>query len=305
MSDENKDLVKHLVEEDRIAKDVPQADRTRFISTAVAEQVVAAIRYAARARELVLVTGPAGCGKTTAALAAAAETPGAVFVTVRTAAATPLGLLKAIAAALGLVVIKPNQANLYAAVVEALKGSGRLVVIDEVHRLGCFRNDQGLHILRDIGDECGIGMAWVGVGSIAQYIRAGHAKGLESLDQLYSRIALWLDLQEAAAQGGGGGAAAGAGGGGLVTVEDVRKMIAARKLRLTPEAVRFLVALAREDGAGALRTVDKLLKFAQTYARGAEIDEGMLRGIQARRLGMRAAAVLEDRMAARAARVVA
>jgi hypothetical protein len=129
----------------------------------------------------------------------------------------------------------------------------------------------------------------------------GTRRGWRHWIQVYSRIALWLDLTEAVAQAGGdpGGDGSVICGGGMVTVEDVRRMLAARKLRFTAEAVRYLVALGREEGAGAFRTLDKVLRFAETVARGGEITETMLRGIQARRLGLRAAENLENRMAVR------
>jgi hypothetical protein len=90
----------------------------------------------------------------------------------------------------------------------------------------------------------------------------------------------------------------------MTTVEDVRRFLAARKIRVTPGAEAYLMALVNELGAGAFRAVEKVLEMAVTFARGEVIDEEMLRGIQIRRLGLNAATSLDARMTARAGMAV-
>ena len=191
---------------------------------------------------------------------------------------------------------KPTRARLFAAIEAVLRDTGRLLIVDEIHKLEGRRHDEALHCLRDLHDATGIPMLWLGMTNIAHYIQAGHAKGYEPLDQIYSRITLWLDLTEVA-QGTDGGP-------GLASVEDIRRFLAARQLRITPDGEAYLQALANEFGGGAYRALDKLLQLAAKFAKGAVIDAAMLRAIQARRLGVSASAVLETRMAVRAERAV-
>ena len=258
MNNENKDLVAHLVEQDRI-ETTPRGDegggRTRFIKTAVAEQVAGILGHCGRNGDFGVIVGPSGCGKTTSARAAAAGIPETVYLTMATHKASTLGVGKLLGQALNLPVgERPNQADLFDAAGVILHHSGRLLVVDEAHKLAGWRKDEALHALRDLQDATGIGMVWIGVPTLARYIQKGHSEGMETLDQIYSRVGIWLDLTDVAMEAGGdpGGNGAAACGGGMVTVEDVRRMLAARKLRFTAEAVRYLVALGREEGAGGV-----------------------------------------------------
>jgi hypothetical protein len=91
MKDGEKDLVAHLVEQDRIETTPRAAEGGKRIMPEIALQSVAAIRYAATHGELVLIVGPAGSLKTTAARAAAAEIQGAVYASMTTPNASGLG----------------------------------------------------------------------------------------------------------------------------------------------------------------------------------------------------------------------
>ncbi len=264
---------------------------TKYVRTGVAEKIVAAGRFAVRSGGIVLVTGPAGIGKTLAAKALAEEVPGSIFTTIHAAGITSPAVMEGIAEAMPLRLgWKLTSARMYTTLEKALRDTGRLLIVDEVHRLAARRKDEALHVLRDLGDGAGIPQLWLGMSAIKQYIQAGRSDG-EALDQLASRIGLFLDLAE--------DAQADDGGRRMTSVEDVRRFLAARKIRVTPGAEGYLLALVNELGAGAFRAVDKILQMAVTLARGAVIDEELLRGIQIRRLGMNAATSLESRMAAR------
>ena len=267
-----------------------------FVKTAVAEQIFAVARYCLESAGIALVHGPAGIGKSFAAAAIRAETPGAIYISIRTAGQTAMAVMEQISAALRLHE-KPTRARLFGAIEGVLRETGRLLIVDEIHKLEGRRHDEALHCLRDLHDATGIPMLWLGMSNLATYIHAGHAKGYEPLDQIYSRIGLWLDLTQAAERTDGGP--------GLATIEDIRAMLAARQIRMTPDGEGYLLMLASEFGAGAFRSVDKLLQFAVKLARGEVITAEMLRGIQARRLGMRAVSALESRMAMRVAKVSA
>jgi hypothetical protein len=263
-----------------------------FVKTGVAEQIYAAAKWAIESSCIVLCHGPAGVGKTLAAQAIRAEMPGGIFITIRTAGQTKVSVLEAISQQLRLGT-KATSFQLFESIVAVLRDTGRLLIVDEIHKTEGRRKDEALHVLRDLHDATGCPMLWMGMTSIATYIQLGQAKGYESLDQLHSRIGLWLDLTEVATRADGGP--------GLYTVEDVQKVLAAGKVRVTSDGARYLQMLANEYGSGALRTVVKLVQLAEKVSKGQPINAEMLRSLQVRRLGMRAAENLETRMQARLA----
>jgi DNA transposition AAA+ family ATPase len=268
----------------------------KFVRTGVAEMIFTAARFAVESACIVLVHGPAGVGKTHTSRAILSETPGAIYISIRTAGQTAMAVLDSIAAELR-INEQSTRARMFSAIASALRDTGRLLIVDEIHKLEGRRKDEALHCLRDLHDATGIPMLWLGMSNIAAYIMAGQAKGYEPLDQLYSRIGLWLDLTEIAERGDSGP--------GLASIEDIRKFLAARQLRITRDGEEYLRMLANELGGGAFRTLDKLLFLAAKLARGGEIDARMLRSIQARRLGLHAAEAMEARMMAHAVKASA
>lgn len=261
-----------------------------FVKTGVAQQIYAAGKVAVENSWISLVHGPAGIGKTLTAQAIRAETPGSIFISISTAGQTKVAVLEQIATALRLPQ-KSTAAQLFAQIVSVLRDTSRLLIVDEIHKLEGKRKDEALHVLRDLHDQTGIPMLWLGMSNIANYIQHGVAKGYEPLDQLHSRIGLWLDMTEVAARTDGGP--------GLATVEDIQKIFAQSGIRLTPDGIRYLQMLASEFNSGAFRAVVKLVQLTEKFAKGGPIDANMLRQIQVRRLGLRAAESLEQRMEAR------
>lgn len=264
-----------------------------FATTGAAERIFAAMRWAQEIGGIVAVYGPAGAGKTTALQAACGMTPGAIFTSVCAMGVTGKAVLEPIAAVLG-VPMAASRSVLFRDLVDALEDSGRLIVIDEIQRLADRRHDEGLHALRDLQDATGVPMIWAGMPTFARYLQQGRARGFEPLDQLHSRISLWLDLEEPAS-----GSKGGPGGGNLASIEDVRRFLERRQLRFTPDGERWVLALVNQPGAGAWRALDKLLPLVAKLAAGRPITADMLRGVQAMRLGLHAAEVMENGMAAR------
>ena len=269
--------------------------------TSVVERIFAGARWAQQCDCIVLATGPAGVGKTMAAQAICADTPGAIYISIRTMGQTALAVMEGIAAVLRLPMAK-TRARLFASIEEVLRDTGRLIVVDEIHKLTGKRNDESIHALRDLFDATGCPMLWLGMPEIAAYIRAGNARGYERLDQVCSRIGLFLDLESAAAQDGGGDD--GPGALRLATMEDVRRFLALRQVRITRDGETYLLALVNQVGAGGYRALGKLLQLATKLAGDGEITAEMLRSIQQTRLGVPAAQALESRIAARDARAV-
>jgi len=265
-----------------------------FVKTTVAEEIYAGAKWAVQTGTIVLVHGPAGIGKTITAQAIRAEMPGSIFISIRTAGQSKLSVLESIAQTLLLRNIKVTSWQLFRDIERALKDTGRLLIVDEVHKLEGRRKDEALHTLRDLHDAAGIPMLWLGMSNIAAYIQSGQDNGYEPLDQLCSRIGLWINMKDKATGEDGGP--------GLATIDDIRKFVNASKLRVTPDGESYLKRLACSVGDGAYRTVKNLLQLASRLAKGEAIDASMLLGIQERRLGKRAAEALEKKMHLRMAK---
>lgn len=267
-----------------------------FVKTKVAGQIYGLAKWVQEINAIGCAHGPAGIGKTITVLAIKAETPGSIYIRVATAGQSKLSVLESLAAAARVTGVKLTSNALYLALVEALKGTNRLIIIDEVHKLEGKRKDEALHCLRDLHDDTECPMLWVGMSNIADYIQMGKAK-FEPLDQLFSRIKYWLNLRDVATQSDGGP--------GLYTVEDIRKWINAQKIRVTDDAIRYLQMLANTPGMGGLRTCDGLIRIAvRLSAKFGEkpIDAHILREIRGEQLGARAAEQFEREMERRVAR---
>jgi hypothetical protein len=190
--------------------------------------------------------------------------------------------------------LKLTAWHLFGQIETVLKDTDRLILVDEVHKLVGRRKDEALHVLRDLHDSTGCPMLWCGMSNIADYIQTGKSLH-EPLDQLHSRIKCWLDLKEVATRADGGP--------GLYSIEDIQKLFAASKMRLTPDAVRYLQMLANEYGSGALRTAVALVQIALGISRleGKPITAEVLRDIRTQLIGRRAAAAMEQQMEMRVA----
>lgn len=267
-----------------------------FVRIGVAEEIYGVSKWVLKTGSIGLIFGPNGCGKTTTLQAIRAETPGALYHSIDSANRSVRLVLEGMAGALRMGGLKMSGGQLFRQIAGVLKDTGRLVIIDEVHKLAGRQNDDALHVLRDLHDATGCPMLWAGNGKIASYLRDGHTEGYDPLDQIFGRISLWLDLTEKAKAGGDDG-------GRLYTVEDIRRLFAAAKIRLAPDAEHYLTNLANDPSMGCLRAAKNLVAMAETMSRGQPITAALLRTIQRNRLGKTAAATVERQIEERAAAV--
>lgn len=267
-----------------------------FVKTKVAGQIYGVTKWIQEINGIAVVHGPAGIGKTITVNAIRAETPGSVYARISTTGQSKLSVMELLAGAARVTGARFTANALYHALVEALKGTNRLIIVDEVHKLAGRMKDEALHCLRDLHDDTECPMVWVGMSNIADYIQMGKTK-FEPLDQIFSRVKYWLNLRDVANQSDGGP--------GLYTVEDIRKWINAQKIRVTEDAIRYLQMLANTPGMGGLRTCDGLIRIAVRLATrlgDKPIDAQILRDIRGEQLGARAAEQFEREMERRVAR---
>jgi hypothetical protein len=100
-------------------------------------------------------------------------------------------------------------------------------------------------------------MLWSSTLDLVKYLDRNQARGREPLAQIRSRICVARDLTDVAGSGGGDG-----GGDALYSMEEIRRVMTAGKMRLAPDAVRYLFKLANLPDSGALRTCQNLVFIA-------------------------------------------
>ncbi len=270
-----------FVDEMKDKKSAPVKGR-RFVQTGVAKRIFAVAKYVMKYNGIGLAYGPAGIGKTMTLKALASEIPASIYLSLRTGCETPLAVIEAIGRAAGIAAGRPSVRAWSDRLQELLHGSGRIILIDEIHKVVGTRNDAALHMLRDLHDQTECPMVWVGTSEIIAHIQTGQARGREPLDQLSSRIGPFCDLAEGTTMRGGGRR--------LVSSDDIRRVCAQDGMRISEDAVQYLTKMANLKGAGAYRAVTKLLELAATTARGDIITAAILDAALPLRSGTEAAA---------------
>ena len=269
---------------------------TEFVATRVAEDIMTVADATTTLKTIGLVFGPSGIGKTIALHAVAAEKPGAVLISIETAAATPSGLVDALAKALR---INPqarrnSMRHTLEAIKDKLNGTGRLVIIDEAHKLcgDASSDERALNIIRDLHDHTGIPILLSGTTDVVAYLERAQARGREPMAQIRSRIGVCCDLIERTGQDGGGEP--------LFTVEEIRRIFAKSKMRLASDAARFLMMLANVLHGGGLRTCRNLVvmavKIGQGRGRGETLSAEDLRQAQRMLVSRRLLSIVEAKM---------
>jgi len=172
--------------------EVKRPERVEFIRTSVFLDTVGALALARDKRQLLVLCGPPGCGKTTAAVSFAANEPNAILVTPPPGSGNALRLL---AERLGLA--WRNAELTGSRVVEDVRRGGCFVIIDDAENLGpgartlCWLHDQG---------TCGV----VLLGGISLAYRVGSVEqtgGLEFADRVSVVRLAGIECEDAEALG--------------------------------------------------------------------------------------------------------
>ncbi len=235
------------------------SESSSFIWTSVATEIKAIADAASVMKCIGLVYGPesAGMGKTTALAAIAAMKPGAVVVTLTKVDSSAAGLLQSIEGALQIrTSIAGGARGRFKRIKERLAGTSRMLLIDQVHTLCHAHGDKPLYVLADLFDATGAPQLWCGTSDIVAYLQRGQAHGEDSLAQIRRRIGVARDLCERTRPGNGGP------GEPLYTLDEIRKVFSRGKMRITPDAIRYLWQLANTPDSGALGTAANLVKMA-------------------------------------------
>lgn len=208
-----------------------------WVATPTAERILGALGYAQTASDIVVIYGGAGLGKTCACRHYQATSPNVWHAVMSPAAASVVPALEEVAEAVG---IKPagGAARIHRSIVQRLRGSYGLLIIDEAQHL----NTQALDQMRSIHDATEIGVALVGNQQVYATMTGGNRAAY--LDRLYSRIGKRLHLKQAA-------------------TADIEAIVGAWDVRLA-DCKQLLTQIASRPGG--LRTLTKVLRLATTYA---------------------------------------
>ena len=156
-----------------------------FIETPMAHRTMQSCMFAHAMNDMQLIVGEAGLGKTMALKEYAARNSNVVMLEVDPTFSSKV-LLAEISNTLGLTVGRNNNAMM-TAVIEKLKGSDRLLIVDEAELLTL----NSLEILRRIHDKAGIGIVLAGMPRLRANLRGARGQ----YKQIYSRIGMVHDLK--------------------------------------------------------------------------------------------------------------
>lgn len=219
----------------------------RFESTTVAQKVFSVASLAHDEGDICVCVGDAGCGKTVAVSEYAKQNPGVVLVEVDYGY-TPKILVSEIHKAIG----GDGHGimhDMLCDIVERLKGTERLIIIDEAENLPY----RALELIRRIHDKAGIGILLVGLRRLFENIRGRRMQ----FAQLYSRVGGMMDLS-------------------VIEESDAEMLVQ----QLIPKA-NGISKVFYEVSKANCRTMSKLLRRSTAAAarQGVDVSPGLVRSV--------------------------
>lgn len=219
-----------------------------YVATPTSERIVATLTYAHIAQDLVIIYGGAGVGKTET-IKYYAENHNNVWVIEATPTRNTGGaILRAIAFVLGVRIPKAYTDYLENALIDKLKGTDGLLIIDEAQ----FLNDRALENARRLSELSGIGLVLAGNENV--YGQLTGKRRAADYAQLFSRIGKRVRLTNS-------------------KKEDVD--VIAKEWGLGKAETKLAQHIASKPGA--LRGLDKTLKLATMFAANEPLNETHIR----------------------------
>jgi hypothetical protein len=164
--------------------------RPDFCLTNISKKILAVLRAAELHQDMGVVVGPAGIGKTATLLQFRKKSRSSILVCADVTSRSVGAILDLISAQLPGCHRQGRNSTFLARIVEYLRDSRRLLVIDEAH----FLSWESFEACRKLHDSAGIGVVFVGQPLIFDQMRGGRRAFM--WDQLYSRIGVRCVLKE-------------------------------------------------------------------------------------------------------------
>ena len=239
---------------DRATLQASLPDPPPWIETSLSARVVGALRYAQMARDIALVIGIPGSGKTVSAGHFATLRPNVALATMSSSARTIGPCLERIAIAMDISPVPSRSWRVEAAIIRHLtrRRTEGLLIVDEAQHLDI----RSIEAIRALHDAAGIGIALLGSNLIHARLTGGARSAYAA--QIWSRIGVRVRLGEP-------------------THDDIDAVSDAWGLTNAP-ARQELAGIAR--GPGALRSVTKAMRMATLLAAGAPVDASHIRAAQ-------------------------
>lgn len=171
--------IEELAEISRQKKVAPKSPE--YAETSISREVTNAIRYAHLQGNISVVYGDAGIGKTMAARNYLEHNTRAVGITISPTFSSITGVNEKLSEQLG--VRERISRRQTMEIISKLRGSGRVVVIDEAQHLTV----RALEHLRCISDESGVGICFIGNDAVYSKLKGS---GQADFAQLFSRIGM-------------------------------------------------------------------------------------------------------------------
>jgi DNA transposition AAA+ family ATPase len=250
---------------------------TSFVWIDVAKEIRMAAKLAIAAADqgldsrIALVYGDPGCGKSLA-LEAIAESENAIHITCGTDVMSARAIMEKIGEALRIAMPR-GTSDAFGEIVKKLRGSGKLIIVDEIHALLDARDDTPFHMLRRLSDQTGVPQLWAATCDLMAILSQRQTRR-EPLGQITRRFACQKHLTRKLHSPGGGKGLPDP----LYTVEQVLKIYGSNEMKLTSDGAEFLASLCRNWKLGLLGTCTTLVAHATTMYRGksATINAQML-----------------------------
>lgn len=217
---------------------------------------------------IVVGWAPAGSGKTLAGRALAAEESASILIRVEARHGGDTALAKLIAASAGWRG-RSRDKGLIEFVIDKLRDSGRLLIIDEAHRL----QTSGCEFIRDLVDVCGIPVLLLATEEFYQRMTSVRTGGGRKMyDQFSRRVGYVLNLLRGV-DGKGGEKRP------IFSIEEVREIFKVPGVRLTHDGAQYLQAAACTIGLGMLGLAANIFELACRVAlrRNGAIDAALCR----------------------------
>ncbi len=207
-----------------------------FVATNASTLIWEVLQFCDQKQKMGAALAQSGTGKTETCKEYKRKNRATVLVTADITTKTPSQILRRIIEQVGGVGRRHSVSEFLQALIERLKGSNRLLIIDDAH----FLNWEAFELVRKVHDCAGIGVVYVGQERLYEQMRGTEGKAY-LFDQIYSRIAIKRDVFK-------------------IVKKDVQAIAQSHCPGLDKESVDFL--FDRAKGRGRYRYITNLLDVA-------------------------------------------